>query len=203
MSAQAAFASAVSVAGSALKHHRFRRRGSKLTRTGDEVVSLIEFQRSRQSTAAQLTFVVNYGVAVRRLLASEGVDAAKLWWTECHWYERASGQEGVEAWWPVRDGDDPDRLAARLIELVTHDVLPALEAKQREADLVALWMTGRSPGLIEARRLQCLGQLLHQAGRHLEAVEIRVQLERLPDSPFTRRASEKLRALETLNPPSA
>jgi hypothetical protein len=56
MSAQAVFTSAVAVAGATLKPRGFRRRGSKLTRTGDEVVSLIEFQRSRQSTAQDSTF---------------------------------------------------------------------------------------------------------------------------------------------------
>jgi hypothetical protein len=196
MSAQAVFTSAVAVAGSTLKPRGFRRRGSKLTRTGDEVVSLIEFQRSRHSTAASLTFVINYGVAVLSLLELEGVDAAKLWWTQCHWHGRVSGSDGTEAWWPVREGDNPDQLATRLIDLVGRQVLPALEEKQVEASLVSLWMTGRSPGLTEGRRLLCLGQLLHRAGRHLDAVQVRVALEALPEGPFTRRATQALRALE-------
>jgi hypothetical protein len=198
MSAQRVFASAVAMAGTALKRRGFRRRGSKLTRTGDEVVSLIEFQRSRQSTAVYLTFVINYGVAVVSLLELEGIDAAKLWWTQCHWRDRVPGEDGNEAWWPVRDGDDPGKLAMRLTDLVGRAVLPAVEEKQRETELVAMWTTGRSPGLVEARRLLCLGQLLHRAGLHPEAVQIRIELERLPESPFTQRASQKLRALEQI-----
>ena len=97
MSAQAVFTSAVALSGSALKRHGFRRRASKLTRTGDEVASLIEFQRSRDSTATSLTFVINYGVAVLSLLELEGGDAAKLWWTQCHWRGRVSGKDGVGA----------------------------------------------------------------------------------------------------------
>jgi hypothetical protein len=79
---------------------------------------------------------------------------------------------------------------------VEHEVLPALEEKQREADLVTLWTTGKSPGLVEARRLLCLAQLLHRAGRQAEAVQARVELEQLPESPFTQRASQKLKELE-------
>jgi hypothetical protein len=85
MSAQQIFTSAIAAAGSVLKQRGFRRRGSKFTRTGGEVVSLIEFQRSRDSTAEYLTFVINYGVAVLSLAHAEGVDTAKLWWTQCHW----------------------------------------------------------------------------------------------------------------------
>jgi hypothetical protein len=184
------------VAGSVLKQRGFRRAGSKFTRTGGEVVSLIEFQRSRDSTAAYLTFVINYGVAVLSLAQAEGVDTAKLWWTQCHWQARVSGKDGHGAWWPVRDNDDPNELAARLTHLVEHDVLPVLEKKQREADLVTLWTTGKSAGLVEARRLLCLAQLLHRAGRQAEAVQIRVELEHLPESPFTVRASQKLKELE-------
>jgi hypothetical protein len=196
MSAQQVLGSAVAVAGAVLKQRGFRRRGTKFTRKGGEVVSLLEFQRGRDAKAEYLTFVINYGVAVLSLLQVEGVDAAKLWWTQCHWYDRVSGEDGREAWWPVREDDHPDELAIRLTGVLERDVLPALEDKQREADLVALWTTGRSPGLVEGQRLLCLGQLLHRAGRQLEAVRIRAELERLPESPFTLRASQKLKALE-------
>jgi hypothetical protein len=196
MSAQQIFTSAIAAAGSVLRQRGFRRRGSKLTRMGQEVVSLIEFQRSRGSTAAHLTFVINYGVAVLSLAHAQGVDTAKLWWTECHWRARVSGKDGHEAWWPVRDDDDPDQLAARLTHVVQQDVLPALEEKQREADLVTLWTTGKSPGLVEAQRLLFLGQLLHRARRQAEAVQTRVELEHLPESPFTLRAAQKLKELE-------
>jgi hypothetical protein len=196
MSAQEVFAAVVAAAGATLKQRGFRRRGSKFIRIGNEVVSLVEFQRSRDSTAASLTFVINYGVAVLSLLELEGVDAAKLWWTQCHWSERVAGKDGTGAWWPVRDHDDTNQLATWLIDLVGREALPALEKKQREADLVDLWATGKGPGLIEARRLLFLGQLLHRAGRHQEAVQIRLTLERLPESPFMLRASQTLRALE-------
>jgi hypothetical protein len=46
MSAQQIFTSAIAVAASALKQRGFPRGGSKFTRMGGEVVSLIEFQRS-------------------------------------------------------------------------------------------------------------------------------------------------------------
>jgi hypothetical protein len=67
MSAQQIFTSAIAAAAPVLKQRAFRRHGSKFIRTGGEFVSLIEFQRSRQSTAAYLTFVINYGVAVLSL----------------------------------------------------------------------------------------------------------------------------------------
>ena len=74
--------------------------------------------------------------------------------------------------------------------------LPALQGMQRETDLVTLWKTGKCPGLTDARRLLCLGQLLHRAGRYREVAETRAELERLPAGPFVSRAMEQLKALE-------
>jgi len=161
MTSQQSFTSAVATVGSALKQHGFLRSGSKFTRTGREVVSLIQFQRSRDSTAACVTFVVNYGVAVLSIAHAEGIDPAKLSWTDCQWQARVQGKDGREAWWSVRDGDDPNALAGRLTHLVEEEVLPALEQVQHEADLVTLWTSGKSPGLGDARRLLCLARLLH------------------------------------------
>jgi hypothetical protein len=195
-SAQDVFAAAVAVVGPVLKQRGFRRRASKFTRMGEQIASLVEFQRSRDSSSRHLSFAINYGVAALSLLQVEGVDGAKLWWTQCHWQHRVAGPDGREAWLSVRDTDDPNELAARLTPLVERDVLPVLEEKQSEADLVRLWMSGQCGGLVDARRLLCLGRLLHRAGRRAEAVQVRLELEQLRESPFTLRASEKLREIE-------
>jgi len=193
MSATSVLTAAVGVMASVLKPLGFERRGLKLVRTGDEVISLIELQPSRQKTAESLTFVVNYGVVVPSLFL--GRDLKKPEYTQCHWGGRVAGVDGKEGWWPVRVDDAPEQVAVKLKELVDSNVLPALEGKQREADLIALWKTGRGPLLVEAQRLQCLAQLLHRAGRYQEVAEVRAQLEQKAVNPFAVRALEKVKAL--------
>jgi hypothetical protein len=193
MSAISVLAAAVSELAMALKPLGFRRRGFKLVRTGDEVVSLIEFQPSQQKTTQALTYVVNYGVVVPSLFL--GGDLRRPEYTQCHWGGRVSGRDGKEAWWPVRENDVLEQVTARLKDVVDRDVLPALEGKQREADLIALWKAGRGPLLVEAQRLQFLAQLLHRAGRQHELAEVRAELERKAVNPFAIRALEKVRAL--------
>ena len=193
LTAKAVLSAAAKKVGSDLRARGFRRTGLKFVRQGDEVVSMIQLQASRSGTAEAGTFVVNFGVLVPCLYI--GQDIAKPVWTDCHWRERVS-RVGREAWFPFRANDDVDGLAARLTEIVEHDVLPVLETLQREEDLIALWKTGQGPGLGELNRLLLLGTLLHRAGRRSELSEIEAELELKADDAFARRALAKLRELD-------
>ena len=105
------------------------------------------------------------------------------------------GTDGREAWFPVRDNDAPEQIATLINQLLDRDVLPALESKQHESDLITVWKTGRGPLLVEAQRLQFLAVLLHRAGRHEELAEVRRALEQIANNPFAMRALQIVRAL--------
>jgi hypothetical protein len=178
-----------------LKARGFERRGLKFVRraSGNGFVSLIELQPSRRSTSEQLLFVINFGVIVPSFFA--GDDLTKPEYGGCHWGGRVSDKDGVETWLPVRADDDVEQLALRVTELLEHDVLPALEAKQRDEDLIKFWKSGQSPLLVDAQRLLFLGTLLHRAGRKDEFEEIKAELERKARDPFSLRAVSKLKEL--------
>jgi hypothetical protein len=193
MTATSVLTAAMGTVALEFRKRGFQRRGLSLVRAGSEVVSLIELQPSTSKTPQKLTFVVNYGVIVPFLF--QGRDLTKPIYTDCHWGGRAAGTNGSEGWWAVRETDEAARVAAEITDLLGRTVLPALEGKQCEADLIALWQTGESPLLMEARRLLLLAQLLHRAGRHQEVLAVRTELERIADTPFAIRALEKTRSL--------
>jgi hypothetical protein len=67
MTAAAVLTASERMLASQLTPRGFRRNGHKLVRVGSEVVSLIEFQPSRDRAANYLTYAVNYGVFVLSL----------------------------------------------------------------------------------------------------------------------------------------
>ncbi len=163
-------------------------------RAGDEVVSLVEIQTSRDATPHMLTFVVNYGVVVPSLFRGQDIENPTR--MECHWGGRVNGRDGTEAWWPVRENDSADLVAANILRTVEDDVFPNMDSVQTESDLIALWKAGPSNILVEARKLEALAHLLHRAGRRAEVSEVRAQLERTATDSFSMRALERVRALE-------
>jgi Domain of unknown function (DUF4304) len=195
MNAKAVLTAAAGKVAAGLKARGFERRGLTFVRRAvDGFVSMIELQPSRKSTPEQLLFVVNFGVIVPSLFAGDAL--AKPEYGGCHWGGRVSGKDGVEIWWPVRADDDVEQVAARVTVLMEEEVLPVLEAKQREEDLIALWKTGRSPLLVDSQRLLFLGSLLHRAGRRAEFEQTKAELERKATDSFSLRALGKLKELD-------
>jgi hypothetical protein len=194
MTARAVLSSAVKIVATALSDVGFWRKGLRLVRAGDEVVSLIEIQPSRDSTAHMLTFVLNYGVTVPGCFLGKDIESPTL--MECQWGDRVNGRDGTEAWWPVRESDSIEGVAANMLRTIEADVFPKMEPVQKESDLIALWKAGPSNILVEALKLQFLAQLLHRAGRRAEVAEVRAELERTAVDSFSMRALERVRALE-------
>lgn len=195
MTAKSVLSEAARALASHLRPLGYRRSGLRFARQGEEVVSLIELQLKRGGTKDVISFVVNYGVLVPGLTGTGGGNVAPTY-TDCHWGERLAGADGTERWWTVRAGDHPQELAAELETELDRQVLTTLQSMQSEAALIALWQTGRSPGLVEAQRLLFLGMLLHRAGRYRECEQVRTELESKARDGFAMRAVAKLRELE-------
>ena len=157
------------------------------------VLSLIELQISRTTTANELSFAINFGVIVSSL--TENNELTKPTYTDCHWGGRVCSQNGIELWWNVHGSDSSTELAERLETVLDRDVLPELDAKQTESALIALWQTGRGPLLVEAQRLLFLGLLLHKAGKYSDFLKTRTELESKVHDGFGMRALDKLKGL--------
>jgi len=194
MTAKHVLSSATSEIAAGLETLGYRRAALRLMRRCPSVTSLIELQIARGATSETLSFVVNFGVVVNGLV--ESGESTRPTYTDCHWAARLLGGDGVERWWPVRDGDSAGILARQLGEALERDVLPALESMQSEDALIALWQTGRSPGLAEEQRLLFLGLLLWRAGRRDEFLRVRTELETEARDSFGLRALAKLMALD-------
>jgi hypothetical protein len=152
------------------------------------MVSLIELQPSR---GGGHEVVINYGVIVPDLF--EGRSLRAPWWTECHLRGRASNDEDMEIWVPVKG--TPDELAQELIGMLDEGVLPVLERYQSEEALLALWRSGVGSGLIRTKQLLFRGILLHRAGLVEELREVCKELADHQENPFDAQALARLQSL--------
>ena len=161
-SVEIGFKSVVSALAAALKPLGFAKRGTKFRR-GDTNVQLIEFQRSNSSDATSIKFTLNFGVvSVRALLRLDPeAKVAKSGILDAHLSERIGllSEERAERWWRIDNQTDELAIGSDVIERVMTEALPWLQQYSSDEELVALWKSGRSPGLTEGQRIRYLAAL--------------------------------------------
>jgi len=126
-------------------------------------VSIIEFHKSRDSSADAIKFTVNLGVISGELLRrwDHELDILK----ENVWSAHLRSRIGEflstpqDLWWIIADDVDTPTIEAEVCDLITSEAVPFLSRHATDADLVRLWRTGQSPGLTEGQRDRNLGQL--------------------------------------------
>src|SRR5437588_7255794 len=81
----------------------FRKRGYNFFAQRDDVVAVVQLQRSRYSTHDQLIATVNLGVFSRTLSRRLGREVAAPSIGDCHWWERLGflTPERYDRWWEV------------------------------------------------------------------------------------------------------
>jgi len=135
-----------------LKAPGFKKRGAVFHRASMDVVHLVGLQSSASSTIHATKVTVNLAVWCKRL-ADPGVEPSVM---TAHWRCRLGELMPLhsDAWWSL-----PGKGAAALAENEITSALkaygiPALDALQDCASLLALWDAGRSPGLTKIQALR-------------------------------------------------
>lgn len=172
----------------------FRQRGSRFFRSLDEVANIIEFQSSRSSTGSHALVAINYGVVLHDLFEGKSINSVKA--ADAHWQGRATGTDGLDAWWSVRAADDPPAIAQMLSAAVKGQVLPRFETLDSNDAFRRLWVSGESTTLSHGKRLLLLGRLLHQLGRRNEFSRIVDDLVQHGATALERQVLEELQGLE-------
>jgi len=141
-----------------LKPLGFRKSGAKFIRSQGDVVHFIELQSSRTSTAQELIVTVNVGVFAPSLLYPESTQLSKPSWSECHWTERLGHlcPEHKDLWWTITSPESATLAAGDITHRIKEFALPALARLESVASLVALWRSGRGPGLTKGQRIDLL-----------------------------------------------
>lgn len=154
----------VNAAAALLTAHGFKKRRTAFRNAHDDGnVSIVEFQKSRDSLADAVKFTVNLGVISGELLRRwDGeLDISKETVWSAHLRSRIGDflSPPQDLWWIIADGADTRTIEAEVCDLITSEALPFLSQHSTDADLVRLWRTGQSPGLTEGQRERNLAQL--------------------------------------------
>lgn len=166
---------------SLLKEKGFSRKGNCLyLRKGDNW-GLLDFQKSRKSTADEIIFTINLGVCSGRLLEFFSPDLLekKPSIEACHWRERVGFllPERQDKWWLVRTTEPLDPLVDELKGCLVRVAIPAIEQHLSDEQLCSEWSSGKSPGLTDIQRLVNFSVLLKVAGADSALREILKELE--------------------------
>jgi hypothetical protein len=144
----------------ALRPKGFRRKGSTFTRDKPDVVHILNLQSSTKSTQDLLVVTINVAVYSRALEEKGACDGPAGVWT-AHWSERIGCYTPLrqDVWWEICNADDCERAADDLVQLTMEKAIPQLDELATTEALVALWRSGRSPGLTKGQRDRYLALL--------------------------------------------
>ncbi len=143
----------------ALKPLGFRRKGQVFTRQFDELTHILSLQSSTSSTASFLKITVNLGVWVSSLAA--GRSKPDLW--SAHWRVRLGSlmPKQNDCWWEIASDHDAELATKQILEAIQTYAVPQFAQLVTKDALVALWRSGRSPGLTDFERKRYLDKIEH------------------------------------------
>lgn len=159
---EAEFKGVFNAASAILKDAGYRKRGTSFRMESDGNLRIINFQRSSESSASAIKFTVNIGVVSSTLLRKRNPEKELL--KENIWSAHLRVRIGCltpaqdDRWWTVTSVP-VSGIKEELAHLIATQVIPLLQQHTRDSDLVALWKTGRSPGLTEGQRIRNLAVL--------------------------------------------
>jgi hypothetical protein len=151
----------VSAIATFLKPEGFERRGKVLRALSDDIAKVVEFQKSDESTAQRILFTVNLGIVCGQLLDPERVKLRNSKSIDAHLRTRLGMLLSTpkDMWWELTPSADWEAVARELSQLLVARGLPYLNEYGSVRDLVALWESGKSPGLTATQRAWFLSQL--------------------------------------------
>lgn len=174
-----------------LRDHGFEPVEGRYVRPSPEVFQVVEIQRSaRRSSSGGVQFRLNYGLLAVRIAEFRGLVRADLPQTDvqsCHFIQRAgpSGFEQAE-WWELHSHADIPVVGSDVTSTIGSKLIPELDLFSSEQQLIALWLSGRGPGITEAQRLANLSVLLKLSGRKVELAQVLTRLRDLAVHSSTR-----------------
>ncbi len=142
-----------------LKPVGFSKSGNSFSaQRNNDVVWVVQLQKSQKSTTDVLIATVNLGVFSHLLATRLGRDSKEPSVWDCHWQERLGflTPERSDRWWEVQTIEEAQRSGEELSGLLTKYGLPTFEVLSSTAALQELWSSGRSPGLTEVQRQRYL-----------------------------------------------
>lgn len=187
--------------GRLLKAKGFSRKGNCFYLQQGYNWGLLDFQKSRKSTADEVSFTINLAVCSGRLLEffSQHSLGRKPSIGACQWRERVGFllPQRQDKWWIVRDIEPTGSLMDELKGCLVGVAIPAIEQHLSDEQLCDEWSSGRSPGLTDLQRLVNLSVLLKVSGAGSALRDVLNELEvKAAGKPMASMVKQHLRNLE-------
>jgi hypothetical protein len=146
--------------GRKLKTQGFTKRGNAYRRVESGNSAIVELQRSQSSTSDTIRFTINVGIVCGRLLDEYQPDVSKSGSMHAHLRTRIGAflPGPADQWWDLDKTTEPDFLVAELSPLLDVATRFLLDHAS-DAQLIALWESGQSPGLTDGQRQRVLSEL--------------------------------------------
>ncbi len=149
-----------------LSLHGYKRYGNTYLLYKDEIWRLINFQKSTKSTRHEVLFTINLGISSQLLynFYNETIKRPKI--EDCHFRERIGFllPQHKDKWWTINANSNLVDLNEEIFSSTEHYIVPELEKYSSNSNLRDLWISGRSPGLTDFKRLMNLMILLKEIG---------------------------------------
>jgi hypothetical protein len=157
---KAVFKNLVRTVATRLSVHRFVQRGNVLHKSVGSNVALIDFQLSDKTTKDRVVFTVNLGILCVGLL-DEAERSRKTSVMDAHLRQRLGFllPEGTDKWWQIDSHTNTIALADEISTALEKYALPYLDQYLDSHALIALWESGKSPGLTAGQRARLLDRL--------------------------------------------
>jgi hypothetical protein len=139
-----------------LKQREFRKSGLKFSSIRPEATLLVGLQSGAGTTQEGLRITCNLGIVLHALGSRDNHD---IW--DSHWRERIGYfmPEPRDHWWVCSTDDTAMTAGREMAALLESQALPEMERLASRAAMIALWTSGRSPGLTEYQCSQYLQRL--------------------------------------------
>jgi hypothetical protein len=189
-----------------LKEKGFSRTGTRFYLRQGNNWGLLDFQKSRKSTADETIFTVNVGVCSGKLLTFFSPDSPQKPSIEvCHWRERLGFllPDRQDRWWVIRVTEPLSSLVDELKDYLAGAAVPAIERHLSDEQLCNEWLAGKSSGLTDIQRLINLSVLLKAAGAEdalrETLIELQAKSEGKPTAPMVKQHLRRLRQADSSN----
>jgi uncharacterized protein DUF4304 len=134
-----------------LKQREFRKSGLKFYSIRSEANLLVGLQSSVGTTREALKITCNLAIVLHALGSRDDHD---IW--DSHWRKRIGDfmAEPRDHWWVCLDDETATEAGREMAALLESQALSEMEQLASRTAMIALWTSGRSPGLTEYQRAQ-------------------------------------------------